>query len=616
MRTIRNFLLGLFVLSGPFLSGQTLAESEDSANVVDLESYTVVASRVALPIGTVGSSITHLSSDDVSRFMNEMVMESIRYVPGIYVRNNGNVGSTAGISMRGLPIAPVVLIDGVEVNNPGNGNIFNFGYLPSAMVESIEVLRGAQSALYGANALTGVISITTKSGVTVDPAFQLGVSYGSQNAVQSYATVSQAKDRMNYYFTANYYETDGYSVQNKAWGPEWADDDLFRNSSFAGKVEFKLAEHAELMLFGNYQSSKAEYDPGVPSEWTYAIADNYLEKEQTILKSQLTLTPSEMLEINASLSYNLDNNHAVDAYGIRDDESEKLKLELLNDFRFSSVYQAVVGFEWEQASDNIGDYEMETLSGFIENIFNPVENLNVTFALRFDDNDTFGNDTTWRTSLSYLIEDLDLRLKGSCGVSYDAPEISELFGTWGNPDLTPEDGNSYDFGFEQEVKETGLTWGVSYFYVKMEDYIEYLRSTWAYANVDWESSGFESFVRWEVSPDFQIQLAHTYAKAKRKRVDDELIFHSPENQLSLLLDKGFLNNRLNTSLSVQYVGDRETWDGPTDSFITVDLATRFQYNDALEIWFRIDNLFDEKYQEIRGYDAPGIGFFGGLKYEF
>ena len=615
MRKTKHFLFGIAILAGPFLWGQT-SEQTDSTEVVELEAYSVVASRVALPIGTVGSSITRLTDNDISRFMNEMVLESVRYVPGIYLRNNGNGGSTPGITMRGLPIAPVVLIDGIEVNNPGDGNIYNFGYLPSSMVESVEVLRGAQSALYGANALTGVISITTKSGVSVDPAFQTGFSYGSQNARQAYMSASQSKEWVDYFFTVNYYETDGYSVQNKDWGPEWADNDLVRNSSIAGKVEFKLTDHADLMLFANYQSSKAEYDPGIPSEWTYAIADNYIEKEQTILRSQLTVTPVERIEINASLSYNHDDSMAIDSYGVRDNEAEKIKFELLNDIRFTDSYQAVAGFEWEQASDNIGNYEMETTSVFVENIFSPVENLNLTLALRFDDNDTFGEDTTWRTSASYLIEDLDLRLKGSYGVSYDAPEISELFGAWGNPDLAPEDGSSYDFGFEQELASGRVVWGVNYFFVKMEDYIEYLRSTFAYANVDWESTGFESFIRWEVSSDFQIQLAHTFANAERKRVDDTQIFHSPEHQFSVLLDKGFLNERLNASLSVQYVGERETWDGATDAFVTVDLATRFQYNDQLELWMRIDNLFDEEYEEIKGYDAPRIGVFGGINYEF
>lgn len=615
MRILRLFVTGILASSGLFLQGQPSTETRQP-EVVTLEAYTVVASRVALPIGTVGSSLTRLSGDDVSRFMNEMVTESLRYVPGIYVRNNGNVGSTAGITMRGLPIAPVVLIDGVEVNNPGDGNIFNFGNLPIAMIESIEVLRGAQSALYGANALTGVISITTKSGVTVEPAVQSGISYGSRESIQSYVSISQARERVNYFITANFYETSGYSVQNEAWGPEWADDDLFRNSAITGKIGFDLSENAELLFFGNYQTSKSEYDPGTPSEWTVPIADNYLEKEQTILKSQLTLRPIEQLEISASLNYNRVNNYAVDAYGIRDDEGEKLKFELLNNIRLTESYQVVAGFEWEQSADNIGDYEMETLSAFIENIYELVPNLNATFAIRFDDNDTFGDDTTWRTSLSYLIEDLDLRLKGSYGISYDAPEISELFGTWGNPDLTPEDGSSFDVGFEQNLLESRLVWGVSYFSVKMEDYIEYLRSTSAYANVDWESDGFETFIRYEVSDDFQIQFAHTFANATRKRAEDDKIFHSPEHQFSLLLDKGFLNDRVNAALSVQYVGERETWDGATDSFVTVDLAGRFQYNEALEIWLRIDNLLDEEYQEILGYNSPGLGVFGGINYEF
>lgn len=615
MSIFKKSLLCLATMSVIIASAQ-IEDNPSDSDIVDLESYTVVSSRIALPTGTVGASVTKLTTEDTNRFMAEMVTESLRYVPGVYLRNNGSIGSSAGISMRGLPIAPVVLIDGVEVNNPGNGGIFNFGTLPVVMVESIEVLRGAQSALYGANALTGVISITTKKGETIDPAMAAGISYGSRNSLYSYLTLSQAKEKMNYFITASYAETDGYSAQNVEWGPEWADDDSSRNSSLMGKIEFELSDKLDLFLFASYLDGKSEFDPGSPSPWTIPVADNYTETEQLIMKSQLGFHPVERLNMSAAVSYNKANNYSVDSYGILDSESDLLKFELINQLMVNESYQIVAGAELEKAADNIGDYEMETISAFLENIFEPVEDLYLTAAIRFDDNNTFGSDTTLRTSFSYLIDSLNLQLKGSYGTSYDAPEISELFGTWGNPDLVPEEGSSYDLGFEQELIEGKLVWGVNYFCVKIEDSIEYLRSTSTYANVDWESCGFETFVRYAVSEDFNVKIAHSFANAERKRVEDSLIFHSPEHQFSLLLDKGFLEDKWNFALSVLYIGDRETWDGATDSFVTVDLAGRFQYSESLEIWLRFDNLLDEEYQEIRGYNSPRFGVFGGIKFEF
>ena len=156
--------LGFWGVSACCVAANVFADaSADEGDILDLPKVTVVASRVELSSGVVGSSVTTLDLEDLARYENELASDVIRHIEGVYLRNNGNAGSTAGITMRGLPIAPVVLIDGVEVNDPGSGSVFNFGNLPMASIAGIEVLRGAQSALYGSNALTGVISITSKT---------------------------------------------------------------------------------------------------------------------------------------------------------------------------------------------------------------------------------------------------------------------------------------------------------------------------------------------------------------------------------------------------------------------------------------------------------------------
>ena len=94
------------------------------------------------------------------------------------------------------------------------------------------------------------------------------------------------------------------------------------------------------------------------------------------------------------------------------------------------------------------------------------------------------------------------------------------------------------------------------------------------------------------------------------------MFHSPENQLSRLVDKSFLSEALHVAVSALHVGDRETWSGPTDSYVTVDVAARYRIMDGLEVWSRVENLFDEDYEEIYGYRTGGFGIFGGVDIEF
>ena len=183
------FAVASAAMSACGLSAQVSADDAEN-KILDLEAYTVAANRMEIDLGKVGASVTVLSSEDLEKFEATLATEAIRYIPGIYIRNNGGLGNTSGITMRGLPVAPLVLIDGVEVNNPGSGGVFNFGNLPSVAIERVEVVRGAQSSLYGANALTGVISVDTKTPVEEGFEANFGASYGTHNTVSGYVSAS------------------------------------------------------------------------------------------------------------------------------------------------------------------------------------------------------------------------------------------------------------------------------------------------------------------------------------------------------------------------------------------------------------------------------------------
>jgi vitamin B12 transporter len=592
------------------------AATAQQVPVIDLETYTVSASRMELPLGEVGSSVTKITAEEVARFAGEMATEVLRHVPGLYLRNTGNLGSAPGITMRGLPVAPLVLIDGIEVNHPGSGNVFNFGNLPIHVIESIEVLRGAQGALYGANALTGVISITTRKGETEQPYTRLGASYGSRNTYQGYASVSQALDWMNYFVTVGHYHTDGFSVQDPSWGPEWADDDLHRSSQLFGKFLFPINESTELGFWMKWMDNKSEFDPGTPSPWSIPVLNNFSTSEHKLLKGELRMQWLENLGSRTSISYHQVDEFAQDHWGIRDTNAELLKADLLFEGQVGDTYRWVGGFEWKRAEDTVGGYRMDTGSVFMENVISFNEDGQVTLAGRYDDNDTFGSKSTWRASTAYRIPEWNLRFKASGGVSYDAPEINQLFGPWGNPGLVSEDGWSYDLGWEQDLLDGAISWSVTWFDIRVEDRIEYLRSTFNFANVDWASRGVEVSIRYKNSVGTQVQLGHTWADAERKRAEDPLLFHSPETHTSLLIDQGLLDDRLLVSLSALWMGARETWDGKTDGYLTMDFMLRYRHQADTEVWVKVENLFDEEYEEILSYRTAGRGFFAGLSFAF
>ena len=612
MKLITNFSIPvLLTLSLCGLS----AYAQENSDIVELESYSVTANRMEISLGKIGVSMTVLDTEDIERFETALATEAIRYIPGVYVRNNGGLGTSAGISMRGLPVAPLVLIDGIEVNNPASGSVFNFGNLPTQAIGRIEVLRGAQSSLYGSNALTGVISVTTKQPLELGESVNFGASYGSRNTVSGYVVASGNLDWMDYSVVVSGYDTDGFSAQPEEFGDEWADDDGHELNTFHGRFGFQLSDKFEAELVVHYHEAEAEYDPGTPSAWSTPIYDNYNSEEQLLVKAGVLFKATEQWNLNASFTYNELDDFNQNAYGASDGEAELNKFDLISHFNTGDRYQALVGVEVEEAADGIGNYSYQTTSLFTEQIFDITDALTGTLGARYDDNDTYGDETTWRTSMVYNVGTTGLKLKGTYGTGFDAPEISQLFGAYGDPTLVPESGSSYDLGVEWISSDHALTLGASYFDVDIEDKVEYLRSTYSYANVDWVSRGVEAFIQYDVTDDTRLYASYSYSDAERERVADSLIMHSPEGIFSFMIDQEFLDDKVRIRLSGQHVGERETWDGPTDAFFTMGLSASYQIDPNLKVWVRVDNLLDEEYEEILNYNGAPQAFSIGFNYE-
>lgn len=596
------------------LFAQVSEDTSDDA-ILDLDTYTIAANRMEVELGKVGASITLLERAELEKFESTLAAEAIRFVPGIYVRNNGGYGSTSGITMRGLPVVPLVLIDGVEVNNPATGTAFNFGNLPSVAIERIEVVRGAQSSLYGANALTGVISVESRKPVSEGILVNLGASYGSQNTVSGYISASGKESFFDYSVAASSFSTDGYSVQPKSLGPEWEDDDGHELNSIHSRFNFEISEKVDATLILHYHDSEAEYDPGLPSIWLTPIDDNYRSEEQQLLKAQVDVEVIEGWITSASFTYNELDDFAQDSYGASSGESRLRKFDIISRYSPSEQYKGLLGLETEEAADGIGNVSYETTSVFTEHVFDVTEDLAFTAGARVDDNDTYGSESTWRTSFAYTINDSGWKLHGSYGTGFDAPEVAQLFGAWGNPDLVAENGSSFDLGIEWNSADGSVSAGVNYYDVDIEDKIEYLRSTFSYANVNWVSTGIEAFVQASLTEDTHFYASYSYADAKRERVADDLILESPEGIWSFAIDQEFLEDALQIRVTGRNVSERESWNGPSDAFFVLGVAASYRINSQIKVWLRADNLLDEEYQEILNYNSPPQAFSIGLNYE-
>ncbi len=268
-------------------------------------------------------------------------------------------------------------------------------------------------------------------------------------------------------------------------------------------------------------------------------------------------------------------------------------------------------------------------SGYAELASNPIEHLNATLAVRYDANSGFGGQTTWRFAPTYLVAATGTQLKASVGTGFKAPTLSQrfqdfpAFGFFGNPDLKPETSTGYDVGFEQSVfKDAMLRFGATWFHNTIRNLIDDNASFTSFANVGRaHTQGVESFIALQPVQSVTFRVDYTYTEAQNDILQQPLL-RRPRNKWSIDA-RWQATKRLSLDASLLSVGswidiDRQ---GTVSSltapgYTTVDLAAAYDLTGQLQVYGRIANLFDERYENPTGFLKPGRGVFAGVRARF
>lgn len=606
------------------------SQEAGSDGVFELESYSVVASRLEIPIQQVGSSVDVLDSYELQSGQDTFLVDALRGVPGIVMRNNGGPGGVFGITSRGLSEnRPTVLVNGIEVSNPSNGQIMNLGSLFTGTASRVEVLRGPQSSLYGADALAGVIAVDTLS-PGAKPGGRVLLGYGSYDTYDYAIGHSGSSDGISWSLDAMRHESEGFSSQPGEFGegqaldgsfnPAWQDDDTYDNTTLSGTVRYETSESLSLFASALFTDTYSEFDPGAPSLWTQGVGgDYYSASEQLFITTGADFRIQDNWTSSAKLAYtdvdylSFSNGFAYNATG------ERLKYSWINQIEANERWSLVAGLEYEDEK-NLSDVgSRRDASAFVENVFSANRNLDVTLGARHDDNSVYGSETTYRATFSYRIDKLDARLRGSIGSSFQAPSFFQLFNaTYGNMDLKPESGRGWDLGIEKSFLDGKLSAGSTLFGNKVTDKI-----IWSgrYENVDeYESVGVENSLRYYASDSLRFKLAHTYSDAEQNGAVEAL--RVPRNVLSLGINYQALEGRL--GLNAEFLAVSSQFSSPGSNFgglklegyEVLNLAANYKLDDLRSFWVRVGNVFDSEYQEIAGYNTAGANVNAGIRLNF
>lgn len=595
----------------------------DSTKVEQLDEVVISDSRFKLKRENSGKMVVKISKQEIENNQGRTIAELINTKSGIEINGSRSVeGQNISSFVRGGNNRQVlVLIDGIAVNDPSLvSNELDLRLLDLNTVESIEIIKGAASTLYGNAAATAVISIVIKKPSSKKMSANFLTVVGTnqtQNDLNYYgssftnnASVNGSLNKFTYLASFGNRFADGLSAANSD-NPE---KDVFSRFNTNVKLGYKLDNSFEISAFGSLDKLKTDID-GFPAP-TYTFADTndkYVSKQSRFGVSSKYSYENGSIQVNAA--YSKIERESISDFGSTPTQAKSFVADIFNKYVFNDAFYTIVGV-------NYGDYKSEfadkvnytNTDQYINVVYVSESGLNLNVGARLNNHSEYGSHLVYSLNPSYSVSVNAgyAKVFGSYATSFIAPNLSQLFGFFGaNPNLEPEENKTIEGGLEFNTKKGFRINGV-YFNRKEDNTIIY---TSGYQNATSNATvhGFEAEVELKATKDLTISANYTFTELK-----DGIRLRVPKHKANTSLGYNFCKNTF-ASINYQFVGSRVDTDFSTfqnvdlDSFSLVDLYfSKKIIKNKVKLFASVTNLFNEDYFEILGYTTKGRNVNLGL----
>jgi vitamin B12 transporter len=653
-------LLGAASALAAWLQAASAQDNPQGTQV--LPTIVVSPTTIPTPQNEIASSVTVITSTDIERQQYRTVPDALSAVPGLNVVQSGGPGGQTSVFIRGTNSNQVkVLIDGVDASDPSTPNgAFDFAHLLTGDIAQIEVLRGPQSGLYGADAIGGVISITTRKGQ--GPAkVTATLEGGSFRTFHQTAGLSGSEGAFNYAFNVLHYHAGSVPVTplNLLAPGVQRNNDNYDNWTYSTRLGYDITENLAVNLTGRYINAKhgltaddaVNFPPNsAPEVFQDTQRNHQLYTRGEIVWSLFDNRFKNFFGVNYSnqWAWFLDPNpDSFTPFGSvappTKNVGERTKLDWRGEVRVIPGQTVVLGLEDQKESlrtdstfTALGAQTTTTAStgnkaAYAELQSNFFDRFFLVSNIRYDDNDSFGAHTTWRLAPAFIVPVTETKLKATYGTGFKPPTLTELFVNnpsifqVANPNLQPETSTGFDVGFEQPVLNGRVNFGVTYYENDVKNLIVNVFNgatfTATYQNVGRARMyGTESFVSATVTDQFKVRFDYTTTHTRDETTDLGLL-RRPGNKVSVAAVWTPLNE-LTIAATLVHVSSWVDVNRDTPVFIprldapaytTLNLAANYAVNKNVTVFARGDNLFNEQYQNPYGFLRPGLGVYAGLR---
>ncbi|OYX93363.1 MAG: TonB-dependent receptor, partial [Caulobacter sp. 35-67-4] len=601
-----------------------------------LAELVVTATRTAQPIEKVGASITVLTSEAIKASQATTAVELLAQTPSISYSRNGGPGSATSLYIRGAETQhTVVLIDGVKLNDPSSTQgAYNSGNLMIGDVSRIEVLRGAQSTLWGSQAIGGVVNM-----VTAEPkgTFEshASVEGGARDTAYVRAGAGGAAERLTWRLAGSYYTTDGFS----SYAPG-SEKDGYQNTGLSGRVRFAFSDAVSAEVRSVYSRGKNDFD-GFNTD-----SAEFGRTEELVIYTGLNFALLDGRWSNR-IAYGYTDtdreniNPARPAVPLTFDSTGKNKRwEYQGAFAVTETLTASFGAESERStmgtrSPSVArpNPTLKTGRVGVDSVYGQLQaevapGLTLTGGLRYEDHDTYGRHTLGQVSAAWALNQGNTVLRASFGQGFRAPGLYELFSEYGNLDLSPEEFDSRDAGVEQRFWAGKAKVSATVFKREADNEIRFFSCSFGatdalcnpggvfrfgyYKNIQkTRAQGLELVGQFDATDRLTLTGNYAYTESENASGANagRQLTRRPKNLANLSVAYRWPIG-LNTIVAARHVGktfNNETNTVRVSSYTLVDLRASYPINDSLEVYGRVENAFDESYQTILNYGTPGRG---------
>ena len=606
---LHQALIGLLLSGCSTLAMTAFAQTPPSSDKVVIE-----ALRLDQTEAEAGTTITVVSGEEIERRELTFGGDAVAMVPGVTVTQSGSFGGVSYARIRGNGSGQtLVLVDGVPVNDPSSpGGGFDFSTFDLSDVARIEVLHGPQSTLWGSDAIGGVISILTRR-----PEKGLGWSgfaeAGSFNTYRAGASLSGGGERADGRISAVWQDTDGISKADARDGnPE---KDGYNALSLSGRGGVEIADGVRADITARWTKADIDFDGFPPPSFNLADTNQHTQSDEREGSAKLTAVAFDgrlenTLQVTAM---SIDRKNFDGGAETSRNQGDQTGYRYAGQLKVATGQQLGFGLEREESSANGAHATTDSAFGLYA--WTPIERLTLTGGVRYDKDDRYGSATTGKFAASWQASD-SLRLRATWGQGFMAPTIFQstficsFCGlTAPNANLKAATSNGYDAGLDWTIGKLDLS--LTAFDQRTRNLIDFSFSA-GYDNIDLaKQRGVEASLKTRLTGWLALGAGYAYIDGK-DGFGAELA-RTPYNSGNIEFVLTPLA-RFTLSLAVRYNGDQSDGFGPrVRGWTRADVAGAYELVQGIELYGRIENLFDVHYQEVGGYGTPGLSGLLGLR---